>query len=135
MAHSLPDSSTSASHGHLHSTNAEASSTPHGSPAPHHLPITSNHPGVQTESWDSSVTLPSPSAPSPNPLPYRPDGSTQNKELLHVANQDMPCPTARMDKDVTGTPELFIMASPPQNTSQLYLLLSISIAPRAQVSN
>lgn len=54
---------------------------------PHCLPITSNH-----RSWGPSSLLPSPSAPSPDPL-LCPDGSAPKQESLH-RSEGVPCPTA-----------------------------------------
>lgn len=47
---------------------------------PPHLPNTTKHTGVRAGSCGPS-TLPPPSAPSPNPLPCRPEGSTPKQEL------------------------------------------------------
>lgn len=96
---------------------------------PHYLPITSHHPAVRTESWDSFLTVPPPQHPLPTLYP-----------TVMVLPAKKRC--CRRPARLHGWPriqlvplELLGMASWPPNISQLHLLLSTPNAtprPRQQ---
>lgn len=122
----LPDSPTSTSHG-LSTCPSHVCLTVFPSPP------TSQVSGQKARGHSRLSLLPQhpPHSPCHKGLMVLPS----EKEMLRGAVPEVPHPSARMDREVTGAPGAVQHASQPQNTSQLHLLLSTCTVSSSHISN